>query len=297
MNCENCFILLDEYVGRELNENKAFQVASHLTDCADCAGFYEKLKREQEIYSQYSSGVGPKPELWAGVRAGIEQSRLSELQNSGSFQNRLAALFGLPSSRPAFAVLSLALLISIAAVTVIVRHNYTENALPDELVLQNEGNSRVQSSSEKQNIETPRNQSIPDKETTGKKQNYQTTVARITTRGKSFVHRPEPLKPKTHLIKAAATPIRPATIAAEVVNAEREYINAIAILSRHVVQKRQKLSPEMNSQFEQSLDRFDRTINETRRAVKAQPGDPVAIQYMTTAYSKKVEFLRMLAEN
>ena len=43
---------------------------------------------------------------------------------------------------------------------------------------------------------------------------------------------------------------------------------------------------------------LDRTIAETRRAALGRGNnDPVAVQYMLTAYEKKVEVLREMARN
>ena len=42
--------------------------------------------------------------------------------------------------------------------------------------------------------------------------------------------------------------------------------------------------------------RLDRTIADTRKAVRQHPDDPVAVQYMLTAYAKKVDVLREMVD-
>ena len=46
------------------------------------------------------------------------------------------------------------------------------------------------------------------------------------------------------------------------------------------------------AKFDASLSEIDRTIRETRRVVRENPEDPIALQYLLAAYSKKVEVLR-----
>ena len=77
--------------------------------------------------------------------------------------------------------------------------------------------------------------------------------------------------------------------------AEQKYLAAIAILARDVRRNRSRLDASAAAQFEQTLATIDRTIIGTRRAVRQHPGDPVAVNYMLTAYAKKVEVLREMA--
>ena len=74
--------------------------------------------------------------------------------------------------------------------------------------------------------------------------------------------------------------------------AEQKYLAAISILSRDVNRHRSQLDAETALRFERTLAAIDRTITDTRRAVREHPGDPVAAQYMLTAYAKKVDVLR-----
>jgi hypothetical protein len=42
---------------------------------------------------------------------------------------------------------------------------------------------------------------------------------------------------------------------------------------------------------------IDNTIAETRRAVRENPDDPIALQYMLSAYAKKIDVLREVARS
>jgi hypothetical protein len=46
------------------------------------------------------------------------------------------------------------------------------------------------------------------------------------------------------------------------------------------------------ARLDQALASVDRTIAGTRKAVRQHPDDPVAVQYMLSAYSRKVDVLR-----
>nr|MBA3439616.1 hypothetical protein [Pyrinomonadaceae bacterium] len=71
--------------------------------------------------------------------------------------------------------------------------------------------------------------------------------------------------------------------------AEQKYQAAIVLLGRDV--NRSQIDPIALAQFERTLTAIDQAIADTRRAVRASPDDPVAVQYMLSAYAKKVEVL------
>ena len=94
-------------------------------------------------------------------------------------------------------------------------------------------------------------------------------------------------------------PRRPLTLtpAQLVRDAEYKYLTAIAMLSRDVNRKRSQLDPAMLARFDASLADIDRTIKETRQVVRGNPEDPIALQYLLAAYSKKVDVLREMSDN
>jgi hypothetical protein len=77
--------------------------------------------------------------------------------------------------------------------------------------------------------------------------------------------------------------------------AEQKYVAAIAILSRDVNSRRTQIDPMVLARFDSALSDIDRTINETRKIVREHPNDPIALQYLLGAYSKKVDVLRDMA--
>ena len=90
----------------------------------------------------------------------------------------------------------------------------------------------------------------------------------------------------------------PAMTPAQLVrDAEDKYLTAIAMLSRDVNGRRSQLDPIMLARFDATLADIDRTIKDTRQVVKDNPGDPIALQYLLAAYSKKVDVLREMTNN
>ena len=77
--------------------------------------------------------------------------------------------------------------------------------------------------------------------------------------------------------------------------AEQKYQAAIAMLARGV--NRSQIDSTTLAQFDRTLASIDEAIADTRRAVRANPDDPVVVQYMLSAYAKKIEVLEeMTAE-
>ena len=76
--------------------------------------------------------------------------------------------------------------------------------------------------------------------------------------------------------------------------AEQQYLSAIEILARDIKHRRAFISPALLSQFATALADVDRNIAATRRVAREQPRDPFAVQYLASAYEKKVELLREL---
>jgi hypothetical protein len=77
--------------------------------------------------------------------------------------------------------------------------------------------------------------------------------------------------------------------------AEAKYLAAIRMLSEDVNRRRTRLDPQVAARFDETLAAIDRSIAETRRTVLRQRNDPVAVQYMLSAYAKKVEVMREMA--
>lgn len=292
MNCENYLMMLDEYVENELDEKSAIRVSAHVADCPVCAEEYEILRREQQVYSQYLLDVEATPALWANVRADIEKAQ-RERFSPNNFRDWLAKTFGVSAFNPAFAAAPILLLITLGIIVGLIKYKSTDNSSTEEITSQK---ANVQSSPEKPENYAKNEASSPDKKEGIRKPEDKITIAQVKNRPKKDVSRSNLSKPMSQSANFKIVRSNRKLTTDEVVEkAERQYKGAIAILSDDFERRRAQLSPNLISQFEQSLAEIDRTISETRRAARSQPNDPVAIQYMTTAYAKKIELLRAIA--
>ncbi len=80
-----------------------------------------------------------------------------------------------------------------------------------------------------------------------------------------------------------------------IARAEREYVQAIRLLSGIVEKRKPTLDPELVAELERNLKAIDENIAATRQAFREHPSDPELALYMLAAYAKKVELLQEIA--
>jgi len=292
MNCEDCLLMLDEYVENELDETKAAQeIAAHLGGCRACASECEMLRRELQAYSQYLPGIEATPALRAKVRTAIEQAQKEQF----SYWKRSfppVRIFGKPALNPAFVGVPLVLLVIFAGIVGLIQFKSPESAADEQTFSQK---ADFQYSPENAIDDGDYEKLRDDEKSKISKPEENRTAAQTEMRRQKIIPR-SGLIAKRRIIKMKPASGKSA-IEQVIEKAEAQYKNAIAVLSSDIKRRRGRLAPNVISQLEQSLVEINRTIFETRRAVKAKPDDAVAIQYMTTAYAKKVELLRTVAGN
>jgi hypothetical protein len=270
MKCEECQATIEDYIDGELESRTAREVTAHLSSCAACLRYHEELKREQTIYASYQRDVEVTPALWQSIEARIKQEPSVESPTLFErLRERFAGAFGAPRFSPAFAA---ALVLLAIGVTAMVMSFMSSRVPPTQVAVKDE---------------VPVSPPAPPP-------NSSYTVT-------------EPLKPgaaKSQLpVTTGAAPPRRAPSNARptpdqlVREAEQKYVQAIAILSRDVSHKRSQIDPMVLARFDAALSDIDRSIAETRQAVRQNPGDPIALQYLLASYSKKVDALRDMARD
>jgi hypothetical protein len=284
MNCEQCRSMLEAYLDGELDAAAATGIATHISTCSACATEYDGQLREQEAYSGYQRGIEIRPALWNSVKAAIEQEKAARTSGFQSRprekSSRLRAWFGGGLHAPLMSPAWVAAIVLVAmGLTVLFmaylngRTNRPEVAKEQPAVIQ---------PAEPRNpgVEAPKPQpTAPGIAQTPQNPPLNPTVARA---------------PKSVTSQPRTAPAQP-TAAELVQQAEEKYLAAIAILSRDVNKNRSQLDSATVARFDDALNSINRTIAETRRAVREHPGDPVAAQYMLMAYAEKVEVLKEMA--
>lgn len=275
MKCEECEVLIEEYADGALDQKSAAPVREHLASCTSCLAFHQEWSQEQEIYSRYQRDVEVTPLLWSSIETRIKQERAGARDGMlPRLRIQLAELFAGPRFSPAFAA---ALVVIAIAITVVV------------MTLVNSRNQRELLASGNKNVPAAGataddgNPSIkpPTPDVTPKGSEPGQTVA-SNSAGETALKKIATAK----LVAARPTPDQ------LVREAEQKYLAAISMLSRDVNRHRSQLDPIMLARFDAALGDIDRTIKDTRRVVNENPGDPIALQYLLAAYSKKVDVLR-----
>jgi len=235
------------------------------------------LSAEQSIYAGYQPDVEISPELWVGVRQGLEIARPA----SQRFRSWLRNVFALP---PVSGPVAVGLVVLAVVLTVVVMR-YVSSSSNKEI----SGRANTQDAAQPapevpdktvavrpDKSETPSTRGSSDKDNATKP-----TV--LTTTGDRRL--PSPARSNVFRTKDPRQLVR---------EAEQKYLAAIAMLSRNVDRKKSRLDSATAAELEQALSSIDRTIAATRKVVRQHPDDPVAAQYMLTAYAKKVDVLREL---
>ena len=133
MNCNECLLIIEEYVEDSLDPQTFKQAARHVAACGACRTVYEELKSEQAVYSRYLLKIKEKPESWDAVRAEIRKGNSAAAANAGAvgagFYERFSAVFFRQPLFGAMAVLILVIGIGFGLwYSTIVRKN---ESLPD----------------------------------------------------------------------------------------------------------------------------------------------------------------------
>lgn len=271
MRCEDCLPCLEEYFDGEMSRRGRDQVTAHLAACGRCSAAFSSISAEQQIYSRYTRDVEVTPALWSAVQKRIATEKAAD--SSGlmtSVRGWIASTLVAPRLSPAAVVLLIA--VAIAATIWLTTMVNTRNA-----VLERATTSEPSAPKEPTTTPSPRNlQPLP--ESTPERPEVE------TARG--------PVKLRPGRVATARTAPTPDQLVRE---AEQKYIAAIAILNRDVRRQQKRMDPEVVARLDDAIAGIDRTIADTRQALRQNPSDTLALEYMLTAYARKVDLLRDIA--
>ncbi|MEK6283933.1 MAG: zf-HC2 domain-containing protein [Acidobacteriota bacterium] len=279
MKCEECQPRIEEYLDRELNESAGHAVRKHLDNCVSCATVARDLEAEHAIYASYEPDLNISPELWAGVKARIVEDRV------GSPSARVQSVWSVLKTTfeaPRISGWATAALVFLAIGSTAIFMKYTQSGTQPPTPQ----NTNVV---ENKPVQVPAmpitnspvgvNDTSETSKGSGSKAQRKLVVARNNGAEK---------------VRPAVGPRTPYQLVRE---AEQKYLAAIAMLSRNANRKRSQMDPATLARLDQAINSIDRTIAGTRQAVRQHPDDPVAVQYMLSAYARKVDVLREIAAN
>ena len=297
MRCVDCQPIVEAYFDGELDEQTTVEVAGHLGACASCQSLFAKLEEEQELYLSYEFDAQPAPDFWNNILARTAAENTARPLRSfsllrgwiGSTVERFNAFRLSPS------LAALLVLVAIGITVAVMRYgNSQEEKTVPVNVARNEAASAptpqpdvvVKPTPQPEEKQASRKGSEPEVHETP-----QLAKVRAGRKDRNPVLSASNER-KTAVELRPDVAGRPQTSDELVREAEQKYVAAIAMLSRDANRRRSRLDPGTAARFAQTLAAVDRTIADTRRASRQHPGDPVAAQYMLTAYAKKVDVLR-----
>ncbi|HEV7684415.1 MAG TPA: zf-HC2 domain-containing protein [Pyrinomonadaceae bacterium] len=269
MKCEECQFLIEGYFDGELDQATNALVATHIEGCLSCNSEFEQLTSEHRTYGSYERGLSAAPDLWAKVRTRITEAPLKPATSLPwparfkiAFSNLFVPRFSVPVS---VAVLLFGIVSTVAVM------KYLDRKQPTDRI------ASISQSAEKPSIKEPDSA----EESQGKILPVEST--------------PEPPRHLGQRRESVSAAARRATTPSQLVrDAEKNYLNAIALLTRDAAKRPSQLDPEARAKLDEALVSIDRTITATRKAVRKDPNDPLVVQYMLTAYAKKVDVLKEL---
>jgi hypothetical protein len=277
--------MMDDLIEGELDDSLAREVTAHIAMCGPCSQLYANLRYEQELYGKYLLDVEPTPALWPNLRLKMEKERpFRASQPQLRLQRWLAIALGGLRVTPQMATALVLITIGLAIGIVVWRTNIDES----KHQVQNAG-SAVQPTSEGNRAGTDRDSDKTDRRGSvdhddrrilpSSPKSGDRREIRISAAGRAG---------RRMIERSRAVP----TVDQVARGAEQQYLSAIEILSRDIKRRRAFISPALFLQFERALTEVDRNIAATRRVAREQPRDPFAVQYLASAYEKKVELLR-----
>jgi hypothetical protein len=287
MRCEACLGIMDELIEGALDGSLAREATAHMAMCGPCSQLYAKLRSEQDLYRKYLLDVEPTPAVWANLQLALGKEKANRASPPQfRLQRWLAIALGGLNVTPQTA--TALVLITIGLAIGILMWRTTIDASKHQV--QNPG-SGVQPTSEGNRAGTDRDSDktdrrgsvddddrriLPSPPKSGDRREIRISAASRT--GRRMIER------------SRAVP----TVDQVARGAEQQYLSAIEILARDIKHRRAFISPALLSQFATALADVDRNIAATRRVAREQPRDPFAVQYLASAYEKKVELLREL---
>jgi hypothetical protein len=286
MTCERCQVELEDFLYGEVSGTRAGEIKEHLVACAACATVRAELERERELFAQFyeRTALEPTPEMWEAVRSRIRAEPAPQPLNEtregwfGGLTGGWALAWLLKPvvlRQAAFAVVLIAL--SVAVTTLLLKRNAKDG---DDFA---RGGGNVAASPTPQTGLTPT--PAPANELAGPGAQREETNSG------------QPAAPPP--LRRMAPPARRLTdqelLNQQLARAEREYQNAIRMLDRAIVRRKDNLDPEIFKQYEGSLALIDNSIAESRRALRGRPNDLAAGQFLLAAYARKVELMQDIA--
>jgi hypothetical protein len=290
MKCEACFEIMDELIEGELDDSLGRDAIAHMAMCGSCSQLYANLRDEQEVLRKYLLEVEPAPTLWENLRVELERERvINDPQAKDRSQRWFPIVLGGLNVRPQIAVALVLITIGLGIGIMVWRTStgtFTDQARDSGVP------GGVVRSLPDVNPKTP--EQDPDAAEKRAANDNERKIRPFLTNNNERASVLQLGAGRASRRKVGSAPVV-ATVDQVALSAERQYLSAIEILSRDIRRRRAVIPPALLSHLEAALAEADRNIAATRKAAGKQPRDPVAVQYVASAYENKVDLLREVA--
>ena len=288
MKCEACLGMMDQLIEGEVDRSLAGEATAHIATCGPCSKLYANLSYEQALFRRYLLEVEPPPALWANLRLQLEAEKVIRAsQPQFRLQRWLATALGGLNVTPQMATATALALLTIGVAIGIMVWRTTIDTPNHQAQYPGLG---VQPSSEVNREGTRLDSDTTDRQRAANNIERKTQASSAESGEKgSGIH--VSAAGRVGRRRFGRSPVVP-TVDQVAVRVEQQYLSAIEILSRDIKRRRRAISPAVLSHLETALAEVDRNIAATRRVAREQPRDPIAVQYLASAYENKVDLLR-----
>ena len=261
MSCSIIQPLLEPFFDQACTIHESEVVIAHLSTCTACNDTLRTLEIENRFYARYAERVDLAPPLSRITFRTTTRTRATS-------EARSRAPFVRPQERWRMAprTVAVAMVLAVCLTGTLTKYFSSEERQPEPTASSQPVSAATTTPVSKPSSTSPVN-----------------PVQESLHTGRARMDRPRPGIKRNR--ESAFDLVR---------EAEGKYLAAIAILERDAVRNRAQFDDETRTHLELTLASIDRAIASTRKAVKAAPGDPVALQYMLAAYSRKVDLLRQM---
>lgn len=288
--------VLQAYMDGELSPERAAEAASHLAACDACAAALAATEHETSFFATAfapdESISVPSEILRSRIGAAVAQlearseptGRHSQRRNFGGFFAPLAGLFSFtPQGAAAFA--SLLAVVALGIIYFSSQKSQQESAQPSGGQQVAHVGQPSESQPDRPTALTPPPAPV---ETLAPNEKGNGVPAHVEAK-----HGPRPVRRRP----AAASPVKGAKGAEEVLPGEREYQTAIASLEKTIkLGGDESLRPALRAEYERNLALLDNAISQTRQVAARNPKDETTVGFLMAAYQSKVELLSKVAD-
>lgn len=278
---------LQSYFDGELSIEMMESVTSHLASCVTCAAAARELEEESALLTsafaaEFAASI-PTERLRERINEAVLGDRIASAQSTekvGGLAGFFSGLLNFGTQR-SLGYASLAVILAFAAIAGVVKFRTTTAPSTVDKANVQAGNQQLPANNNNNN-QISQVPSVIDSTTAPE------VKPAVRETPKSFV--------PVRYTKAAPVSTTPNQAPVKLIPGERSYLQAIARLDSTIKSNKKSMRPGLQVEYERNLALVDRAIAATRSAVKSNPNDPDAADFMFAAYQSKVDLLNTIAD-